>query len=147
MRWIAANASLDGVTMDIIEQGVEVLGVLDRFALISVLEEVPDALVGGVEIDGIRGHDALHDTAEFNAIRLDQEVDMVIHDAVGIEEIVRVLDHVSIDVAGAHKMHDAIDCFVIFWLFEDALFVDATEDDMIDVGAADSADFACHNEE
>ena len=111
-----ADCCLDRVLVNIADGGKELIVAVDRSALKRGLEEAADALVFSVVPVDEAGDDALENAPERGLAGLDDEVNMVGHQAV------------TEDFVAANRLVPAKDfqkLFKVFLIFENILLVDA----------------------
>ena len=125
-----ADCCLDRVLVNIADGGKELTVAVDRRALKRGLEEAADALVFSVVPVDKAGDDALENAPERDLAGLDDEVDMVGHQAV------------TEDLVAADRLVPAEDfqkLFKVFLIFENILLVDAAIDDVVNTEGTDFA--------
>ena len=125
-----ADCCLDRVLVNIADGGKELTVAVDRRALKRGLEEAADALVFPVVPVDKTGDDALENAPERDLAGLDDEVDMVGHQAV------------TEDLVAADRLVPAEDfqkLFKVFLIFENILLVDAAIDDVVNTEGTDFA--------
>ena len=125
-----ADCCLDRVLVNIADGGKELIVAVDRRALKRGLEEAADALVFPVVPVDKTGDDALENAPERDLAGLDDEVDMVGHQAV------------TEDLVAADRLVPAEDfqkLFKVFLIFENILLVDAAIDDVVNTEGTDFA--------
>ena len=125
-----ADCCLDRVLVNIADGGKELAVAVDRRALKRGLEEAADALVFPVVPVDKTGDDALENAPERDLAGLDDEVDMVGHQAV------------TEDLVAADRLVPAEDfqkLFKVFLIFENILLVDAAIDDVVNTEGTDFA--------
>ena len=125
-----ADCCLDRVLVNIADGGKELAVAVDRRALKRGLEEAADALVFSVVPVDKAGDDALENAPERDLAGLDDEVDMVGHQAV------------TEDLVAADRLVPAEDfqkLFKVFLIFENILLVDAAIDDVVNTEGTDFA--------
>ena len=125
-----ADCCLDRVLVNIADGGKELAVAVDRRALKRGLEEAADALVFSVVPVDKTGDDALENAPERDLAGLDDEVNMVSHQAV------------SEDLVAADRLVPAEDfqkLFKVFLIFENILLVDAAIDDVVNTEGTDFA--------
>ena len=125
-----ADCCLDRVLVNIADGGKELTVAVDRRALKRGLEEAADALVFSVVPVDKTGDDALENAPERDLAGLDDEVDMVGHQAV------------TEDLVAADRLVPAEDfqkLFKVFLIFENILLVDAAIDDVVNTEGTDFA--------
>ena len=116
--------------MNIADGSKELTVAVDRRALKRGLEEAADALVFPVVPVDKTGDDALENAPERDLAGLDDEVDMVGHQAV------------TEDLVAADRLVPAEDfqkLFKVFLIFENILLVDAAIDDVVNTEGTDFA--------
>lgn len=128
--------SRDGVLMDVSDERDEVSHIVDGFALEAVLEQLALALVLLVVMDSIRDANALDDRRQSLGTLSDEEMNMVGHEAIGVEGATgwkRMTELVD-------RTGDLFDQFQklpeILGIFEDVLLVDTSEHYVIDASTA-----------
>jgi hypothetical protein len=72
-----------GVERDIDASLEEMCLAVDGLRVEASSEEVPTALMAVIEVLGVRGFQPLHPLAEIGVPRLDDQMEMVVHEAVG----------------------------------------------------------------
>ena len=125
-----ADCCLDRVLVNIADGGKELTVAVDRRALKRGLEEAADALVFPVVPVDKAGDYALENAPERDLAGLDDEVNMVSHQAV------------SEDLVAADRLVPAEDfqkLFKVFLIFENILLVDAAIDDVVNTEGTDFA--------
>ena len=125
-----ADCCLDRVLVNIADGSKELTVAVDRRALKRGLEEAADALVFPVVPVDKAGDDALENAPERDLAGLDDEVDMVGHQAV------------TEDLVAADRLVPAEDfqkLFKVFLIFENILLVDAAIDDVVNTEGTDFA--------
>ena len=125
-----ADCCLDRVLVNIADGGKELAVAVDRRALKRGLEEAADALAFPVVPVDKAGDDALENAPERDLAGLDDEVNMVSHQAV------------SEDLVAADRLVPAEDfqkLFKVFLIFENILLVDAAIDDVVNTEGTDFA--------
>ena len=131
---VLADSGLDGVLMNVTQHDKELVIGEDGSAFERGLEEASDALVFIVVIVHIAGRNVLENAAEGHLADLNDEVDVIGHQAVSEE--LEIAD-------GLVFAKNFQILFVVFFGLEDILFVDAAYGDVIDAGRGDFA-FGCH---
>ena len=91
IRRILQQARADGVEMDVAHHGQELNVALHLRGVEAALEEVSAVRPAVVEAAGIAGADRVHQNGERPVIRLQQQMDMVRHQAVGVEALTTLL--------------------------------------------------------
>ena len=127
---LIADCCFDRVLVNIADGGKELIVAVDRSALKRGLEEAADALVFPVVPVDKTGDDALENAPERDLAGLDDEVDMVGHQAV------------TEDLVAADRLVPAEDfqkLFKVFLIFENILLVDAAIDDVVNTEGTDFA--------
>ena len=125
-----ADCCLDRVLVNIADGSEELAVAVDRRAFKRGLEEAADTLVFPVVPVDKAGDDALENAPERDLAGLDDEVDMVGHQAV------------TEDLVAADRLVPAKDfqkLFKVFSIFENVLFVDAAIDDVVNTEGTDFA--------
>ena len=89
------RASSHRVKVDVSRQAEDVRVAPNHAGTEAALEEVPAALVAAVEVDAVRGLEAVHEVAEIARRRLDHQVDVIGHQAEHVQANVMGLDAVS----------------------------------------------------
>lgn len=79
------HLGLDGILVNVAQQGDEIARVADGLAAESVVEERPQSLMALVEIADVGHADALHHRADVLGGLGDEQVDVVVHQAIGMD--------------------------------------------------------------
>ena len=77
-----------GVLMDVFNEAEEIGITVAQEGLVPSLEEMADGPVSSIEILGVRLAHALHDLGQGNLLRLDQQMNMIVHEDVGVDAAV-----------------------------------------------------------
>ena len=140
------DESLGGILVDVAQEGDEIVPVVDGLALEAFLKEVPDAPVSVVIIVDVRRCDAFHRLADGLADLLHEEVDMVAHEAVGIETAVWLcLACCRINFGDSLCSQNIKESPIVVFILEYLLFVDSSQNGVVDVGRCLYSSFTWHN--
>lgn len=135
MPGIAANCRFDGIEVNVPENSEKVIVIFDGLAHKSGLEEMAGVLVFNVKPKGVAWTYMLEYFAKFGVARHDEQVDMIGHQAVGIELI-------AADFLVLAKGFEI--AVIVFGVLENALLVDSADDDVIDPQRAGKATWCRH---
>jgi hypothetical protein len=76
----------DWIQMDVSHEFSEVAVGLAQYRLIAALKDVTHLLVFSVVVLAVAGKDSLHDAADWIVLHLDEQVEVIGHEAVGVKE-------------------------------------------------------------
>ena len=83
MRPVLDEPSADRIEVDIPADGPIVALILDEFGPVPSLEQVPDSTMSSSMPDGIRREELLHAPRKIGARRLEEQVQVVLHEYEG----------------------------------------------------------------
>lgn len=138
------DAGLDGVLMNVTEEGGEVVHVVDGLAAETLLEEVTAALVLAVVIIDVSVCDALYGLGNSPLPLTDKQMEMVAHEAVGIVGATLGDGCAIVIIDEAHAEEAVQKKAVVLLILEDHLMVDATHHHMVDSGGGGVSGFSRH---
>ena len=85
LLWPLDHLCSNRVQMDVPDQFAEITIGLTEDRFVAPLKDVPDLFVFAIVILAVAGQYSLHDSAKGIVLHLDQEMDMIRHQAVGVE--------------------------------------------------------------
>lgn len=124
---VGGHAGGHGIAVDVAD-GLEEIGIaIDRLGLVTGFEQVAFAIVFFVEVGGIGAVKLVGENRELVVVGLEDEMVMVAHEHVRIEQRVRIVGGVGQDVE---------EDLAVAVRFENELPAGASEEDVVDVGFA-----------
>jgi len=123
------------ILVDVFEQAEKIGFFIAQDCLIPALEQMADGPVPVIEVHGVCLVDALHDLGKRDVSAFDQEMDVVAHQNIGEDAAARA---VLVDGEGKEVLLE------VGAVLEDALFLVAADDDVIECSGIFDAWLAWH---
>ena len=129
------NSSPDWIKVDIADEFKKISVGIGQKSFVSPLEQMPGPGSRMIDPLGETERDVLHDPGERNIIDLHDQMDMVAHQAEGMDTATKHLDGI---------LKDQIEAITVAVVEEDRIAGVAAEDDVIESGRIMDAEFTGH---